>query len=226
MTESAIAEKAARRSCTSNDAGRVGSAGDRARTSAEGHHEAARRPVSIERGEERETRRWRTPGASRCPEHADRSCRKISSPDFPIARALHRANWPESSGLPNGEATILAFDSKRAPRAVDARRRRAYTTLAMSATPTEHANGRRHVRVSTTRLRRLPGRGAPPLAARFVSARPPCISATRPPPTRPARTRLAPRATGKTRIAPRCADNNPGGTSPPAKTRPGRSPLS
>ena len=142
------------------------------------------------------------------------------------SRARSTANWPESSGLPNGEVTILTFDSQRAPRAVDARRRRAYTTLAMSATPTEHANGRRHVRVSTTRLRRLPGRGAPPLAARFVSARPPCISATRPPPTRPARTRLAPRATGKTRIAPRCADNNPGGTSPPAKTRPGRSPLS
>ena len=86
------------------------------------------------------------------------------------SRARSTANWPESSGLPNGEATILAFDSQRAPRAVDARRRRAYTTLAMSATPTEHANGRRHVRVSTTRLRRLPG--AAPLPSPLASSVP------------------------------------------------------
>ena len=62
---------------------------DRARTCAEGHHETARRPVSIERGGERETRRWRTPGASRYLPRADRLPQNIT-PDFPIARALDR----------------------------------------------------------------------------------------------------------------------------------------
>lgn len=163
-------------------------------------------------------------------------CRKNISPDFPIARALDRgfAEWP-GTRTANRESS---FERGAAPPS------HPLAAAAVVSIPRDvrDAHGERAERERTSIREVLNNTAnaattgtAPPLASRLslcrtssalVSARPPCISATRPPPTRPARTRLAPRATGKTRIAPRCADNNPGGTSPPAKTRPGRSPLS